>query len=370
MPANGLYLHIPFCARKCPYCDFYSVGGAPDALRDAYTGALIASMRPYAGAAFDTVYFGGGTPPLLGADNLCRVLDAAARRFALSGPEVTLECNPGSTRPSDLPVLRAAGFNRLSVGLQSADAEELRFLGRPHTAEDAARLVCAAADAGFRNLSLDLMAALPGQAEETLRRSVAFCAGLPVTHISGYLLKVEPGTPFYERGVEPPDGDRAADLYLALCDACERAGFAQYEISNFARPGYESRHNLKYWRLAPYLGLGPAAHSFWEGRRFYWPRDLAGFIAGTSRPVDDGPGGGAEEYLMLGLRLAEGVRFDRLEALGGVDREAALRVLRPYLAGGLAARTPGGFRLTPGGFLVSNSIICALTGALFPNAED
>lgn len=362
---NGLYLHIPFCVRKCPYCDFYSLGGAAEARRDDYTRALIDSMRPYAGAAFDTVYFGGGTPPLLGADNLCRVLEAAARLFSLSDPEVTLECNPGSTRLTDLPVLRAAGFNRLSVGLQSSDPDELRFLGRPHTAEDAARLVLAAADAGFANVSLDLMAALPGQSAETLRRSVSFCAGLPITHLSGYLLKVEPGTSFFERGVEPPDGDAAADLYLTLCEACKRAGFAQYEISNFARPGYESRHNCKYWRLEPYLGLGPAAHSFWNGRRFYWQRDLDAFCRGTASPVDDGAGGGGEEYLMLGLRLTEGVSFERLEALGGASRAETSRILRPYQNAGLVAPTPEGFRLTREGFLVSNAILCELTDLLF-----
>ena len=365
---NGLYIHIPFCARKCPYCDFYSVAGAGEELRDRYVRALVESMRPWAGAVFDTVYFGGGTPPLLGADNLCRVLDAAAGLFTLSDPEVTLECNPGSTRGEDLPLLRGAGFSRLSVGLQSADPEELRFLGRPHTAQDAARLILDAERAGFRNLSLDLMAALPGQSAETLRASVEFCAALPVTHISGYLLKVEPGTPFAARGVEPPDGDAAADLYLALCGACESAGFRQYEISNFARPGFESRHNMKYWRLEPYLGLGPAAHSFWEGRRFFRPRDLRGFCDGTAGIVDDGPGGGPEEYLMLGLRLTEGIRTGRLLS-AGLKEEHVDRAFAPFLRCGLAARTPEGFRLTREGFLVSNAIICALFETLFPEKE-
>ncbi len=355
----GFYLHVPFCARKCPYCDFYSRPAGP-ALMDGYTDRAIAAMAPWAGLSVDTVYFGGGTPSLLGAERLGRLLGAIKERFSLSpGAEVTLEANPAGIEEDFFPQLRRAGFNRLSLGLQSSDPAELRFLGRAHSPQDAARAVGLAQKAGFSNISLDLMLGLPGGTKEKLGRSIAFAAGLSAAHISAYILKVEPGTPFSEQGVSLPDDDETAGQYLFAVEELARRGFPQYEISNFARPGFESRHNLVYWQGKEYLGIGPGAHSFLGGRRFYFPRDLEGFLQGAA-PLDDGPGGSIEEFAMLNLRLARGLLLSDCEGKFGPAGAAAFsriqqnaRACPPHLL----RQEPERLSFTPEGFLVSNALL-------------
>lgn len=365
----GLYLHVPFCAGKCPYCDFYSLAAGPEAM-DAYTSRLEALLAQYGAACarpLRTVYFGGGTPSLLGEKRLARLLEEIARRFSLEpGAEITCEANPTWVDRPFFAALRRAGFNRLSMGLQSANEGELRLLGRAHGPQDARHAVEAARAGGFGNLSLDLMLGLPGSSEETLGQSTAFAAELEPEHISAYLLKVEPGTPFAARDLALPDGDQAADQYLFCVRELEARGYGQYEISNFARPGRESRHNLLYWRDEEYLGLGPAAHSFYEGRRFYWARDLAGFLAG-SRPVEDGPGGSLEEYAMLALRLREGLRRQGLrERFGERGEEAFQKVLAngARCPARLLRRLPEALALTPEGFLASNAVTARLLAGL------
>lgn len=358
----GLYVHVPFCAGKCPYCDFYSLRG-DEAIRARYAAKIMTEMERYAGLPVDTVYFGGGTPNLLGAETLGALLAHIFATFSVAeDAEITLEANPTRVDGAFFAAVRKAGFNRLSMGVQSADPKELAFLGREHSPVQAARAFSDARVGGFDNISLDLMLALPGQTWETLARSVDFCARLGPEHLSAYLLKVEPGTAFAQRGVEPLDSDAAAELYLLLTERLEQLGYRQYEISNYAQPGRAGRHNLHYWRDEEYLGFGPAAHSFYQGRRFHCPRDLDGFLRGAP-PVSDGTGGDFAEFALLNLRLTRGLRrADCRERYGAAGEHAFARVLQnaqkcpPALY-----RTDGAqLSLTPEGFLVSNALLVRL----------
>ncbi len=372
--STGLYIHIPFCRRKCPYCDFYSLGDTEQPMRDAYASVLCSQLRLWGEtrsfAPFDTVYFGGGTPPLLGAGNLAAVLDAAGRYLPMaSDVEVTLEANPESLTDAALADCIAAGVNRLSIGLQSAVEAERALLGRKHTNRQVRQVLESAARLGCDNLSVDVMAALPGQTPDTLAQTLKFVGTLPVRHLSAYLLKVEPGTPFAGRKLSLPEEDAAAALYEQLVEGAAALGFFQYEISNFAAPGYASRHNCKYWDCMPYLGLGPAAHSFLDGRRFYYPRDLAAYCRRPDRlcpAVDDGTGGDLEEYVLLRLRLTAGLTAVGLERRYGVTAmqfASWAAALRPLVAAGYLTADCDRMALTPQGFLVSNAAIAAVLEA-------
>ena len=362
----GFYFHVPFCHGKCPYCDFYSLPDSQENM-DAYVQAVLTSLAPWRdklrNRELATVYFGGGTPSLLGAARLGALLQGVKEGFSLSPTaEITLEANPTHVDRDFFKEVREAGFNRLSMGLQSADPAQLRLLGRAHSPQDAALAVENARAAGFTNISLDLMLGLPGGSWETLKGSIAFAAGLGVEHISSYILKVEPGTPFAARGVQLPSDDDTADQYLFAVEELARRGYAQYEISNFARPGRESRHNLLYWRGEEYLGFGPGAHSFYGGRRFFYPRDLGAFLQGGGT-VDDGPGGDFGEFALLNLRLTRGLR--RADCLARFGEEGAAgfdQVLRQakgcppqLLQAGEAS-----ISFTPEGFLVSNALLVQL----------
>ena len=369
MEPIGLYIHVPFCLSKCPYCDFYSFTASDEAM-DAYTAAVERALADWAariGARADTLYVGGGTPSLLGGARLARLVEAARQGFGLQNAEITLEANPADDLAETLRAFAAAGGSRLSLGMQSADPAELRLLGRRHTPADVERAVRDAVRAGLDNLSLDMMLGLPGQRPETVERSAAVCRELGAAHVSAYLLKVEPATPFAARELRLPDEDGAADLYLAAAGALEAGGYAQYEISNFSRPGRESRHNLKYWDLRPYLGIGPSAHSLLDGRRFAYPRDMAAFLRGES-PVPEQSAGrvsaigenSPEEYLMLRLRLTAGLRADEFAARFGAPLPARWRQRAAGLPAALLTADEDGIRLTREGFLVSNAVIARL----------
>lgn len=366
MSPIGVYVHVPFCDGKCPYCDFYSMR-ADEARLDAYTDALCRTAAEWApqwqGKTADTVYFGGGTPVLLGADRLRRVLEAIRSNIVLApDAEITVEANPAAAQEPLFRALYEAGFNRLSMGLQSADPEELRFLGRRHTVQQAAEAVQAARTAGFTNISLDLMLALQGQTPDRLKQSVAFCAQQEVPHVSAYLLKVEPGTPFDRRGVEAhlPDEDAQAELYHTVCAELEQYGYGQYEISNFAKPGFESRHNLHYWRCEEYAALGASAHGFLHGERFYYPRDIEAFLHGD-KPVSDGPGGDPSEFILLALRLTEGLsRMKFMQRFGRALPQGLVRKAAMLARAGLLTDDGERIALTRDGFLVSNAVIGTL----------
>lgn len=340
--AAGLYIHIPFCFSKCPYCDFYSTKYTPTAA-DAFAEKLGGQMQDYTGS-FDTVYFGGGTPSILEPQVLTGILQAVRDHFAIDpAAEITVECNPSKDLTGDMEQYAAAGINRVSIGMQSAVDRERFALGRRAGSGEVARTVAAAKAAGITNISLDVMLGTPKQTPGSLEETFAFIARMQVTHISAYLLKIEPGTPFdrLQAKLALPEEDTVCQMYLQTVERLGQLGFAQYEISNFARPGYESRHNLKYWLLEPYLGLGPSAHSLWNGRRFYFDRDWIW--------QDEGPGGDREEQILLGLRLNRGIPADWL------TRDPA-----PYIAGGFMRRANGRISLTPRGMLVSNTILAEL----------
>lgn len=363
MQPIGIYLHIPFCASKCAYCDFYSFPGGENDM-DAYADRLCQDLLTWGerlSRPADTLYIGGGTPSLLGGDRVSRLVETARTAFGGALEEITLEANPADDLDETLRRAAAAGVNRLSLGVQSGNENELRALSRRHTNADVVRTVRAARSAGIGNLSLDLMLGIPGQTADSLSGSIEFLCGLEPEHLSAYLLKIEPGTPFAaNRPAGLPDADAAAGLYLDCVEALARRGFAQYEISNFAREGKVSRHNLKYWTGKDYLGLGPAAHSMLEGRRFYFSRDLARYMDG-GQPVEDGPGGGEEEYTLLRLRLTEGIQFDDYAArFGHPFPTAAREKLVRFAAAGYAELREGGVSLTPKGFLVSNAILAEL----------
>ena len=280
---TGLYIHIPFCASKCPYCDFYSERYSKK-LAEEYKNAVIRNLLHY-NETYDTVYFGGGTPLLLGEKHLCGIMEAA-KPYLTADAEVTAEGNPGVSERADFKKLREAGINRLSFGLQSSNDKELSALGRIHSAKEAAETVKAAQKAGFDNISLDLMLGIPYQTEESLIRSIDFCASLGVSHISSYMLKIEEGTPLAKSELRflCADEEKVSDFYLLACEELEKRGFMQYEISNFAKDGKRSFHNTRYWLDDEYIGIGPSAHSFMEGRRFYFDRSIKDFL---EKPFDE-----------------------------------------------------------------------------------
>ncbi|MBQ9994014.1 MAG: radical SAM family heme chaperone HemW [Clostridia bacterium] len=317
---------------------------------------------------FDTVYFGGGTPPLLGAERIAALLDEVRGLFSVAdNAEVTVEVNPRNVTPSLIRTLRAAGVNRISMGAQSGVASELTLLGRRHSPDDIRRASDIIHDGGIDNLSLDLMLCFPTQTEQSLGQSIELLCACSPTHISAYLFKLEEGTRFFAArdSFDFPDDDVCAQIYLSACELLAERGFAQYEISNFAKSGMESRHNLKYWNVDEYIGFGPAAHSFVDGRRYYYERSLTDYIDGAENggacAVDDGTGGTSEEYIMLRLRLADGLSEALWHERFGAAIPAQLRSRAlPLHNAGLLVCDERGIRLTRQGFLLSNSIICAL----------
>ena len=368
--ALGLYVHIPFCKSKCVYCDFYSLPHSEEKM-DAYADALRAQLRAFAPRAadhrVDSVYFGGGTPSYFGAARLCALLKTIFDLYDVTpDAEITLEANPESARSVDaLHALHTEGFNRISLGMQSADDDELRAIGRIHTNAQTAQAVACARQAGFSNLSLDLIYGLPTQTSERWRKNLSAAIALAPEHLSCYGLKAEPGTPLYaiREQAQLPDDEAQAEMYLETVETLARSGYPQYEISNFARPGRESRHNLKYWTLGEYLGFGPGAHSDFGGRRFAWARDLDAFLAGEIERSEDSviaPRSRAAEYLMLGLRTTRGIRAEECALPFG----PAEKVLRECEQHGLAEYAGERWRLTPQGFLVSNAIIVRVLEAM------
>ena len=361
----GLYIHVPFCSSKCPYCDFYSLV-ASDELKDRYTDAIIKNIILYnerTGGAFSTLYFGGGTPSLLGSKRLTEIITQVRRT---PDCEVTVECNPSDLcknwNINDMQALAKAGANRISMGMQSAVDKERKALGRQADREQVKRAVELVKSAGIDNFSLDLMLGIPHQTIDSIRESIAFCAESGAKHVSSYLLKIEQDTPFskVEKLLNLPDEDECCDMYLAACECLDEHGYKQYEISNFAVPGFESRHNLIYWDCREYLGLGASAHSFFGGKRFYFERDIHKFIE-NSEPIQDGEGGSFEEYVMLRLRLADGLQSENIKARFGFDLPPEmLEKARKFERNGMAKVTENSISLTPQGFLVSNSIIADL----------
>jgi oxygen-independent coproporphyrinogen-3 oxidase len=374
----GLYLHIPFCQRKCAYCDFPSCV-AGEALYASYLAALRLEMRARARAVKAqacTLYLGGGTPTVLPALDLAALIEEAWRAFALSaGAEVTVEANPGTVDEPYLRALHRAGVNRLSLGVQSFEDRLLRLLGRIHTAQEAEAAVRDARAAGFENLNLDLMLGLPQQALSDWQESLLRARDLAPEHLSLYALTVEEGTPlarWVASGAIPaPDDDLAAEMYEWAEEALAEAGYVHYEISNWARPGLACQHNLIYWRNEPYLGLGAAAHSWWNRERRANARHPAEYIQAVSERGE--PAAEVEpidrqlemsETMMMGLRLlCEGVSFARFERRFGVGLDDVYGAqIAGLVARGLLERTAERIRLTRRGHLLGNQVFVEFLG--------
>lgn len=360
MKRISLYIHIPFCVRKCAYCDFTSFPDKTDRIPD-YLHRLEREMDEavsrFGDLAVDTLFIGGGTPSLLGGGDMKRLMDAAAKRFSIApDAEITSEANPGTLDAEKLRAYRAAGINRLSIGVQAFDDRLLKSLGRMHTRGEAICAVLMAQDAGFDNLSVDLMYALPFQSVTDWRDTLKTAVGLPIRHISCYSLIVEDGTPMKAlvdaKKAVLPDEETAVCMQHAAAAFLKDYGFERYEISNYAQSGYESRHNMVYWTRGDYLGLGCAAHSLMNGARFANTASLEDYLAGragdppealTERDV-------YEECVMLGLRTKYGVPAEILPA----------KTLDRLVRGGLMAVENGRARVTQAGSDVLNAVILEL----------
>ncbi|MCL2083280.1 MAG: radical SAM family heme chaperone HemW [Oscillospiraceae bacterium] len=371
----GIYVHIPFCPSKCGYCDFYSIPGADESLMEGYTKAVLAHIGEAAqftgknaktfGRAADTVYFGGGTPAFLGIVRLKKLLAGLRKGYHISkGAEITIEANPDTVTLRTLKKLRKAGFNRISFGIQATQPDLLDTLGRAHDTQSSADAVRNAAAAGFDNISADIMYGIPGQKWADLEETLHTVFTWGVRHISLYGLKLEEGTPLYEKNPIFPSDEEQAECYLNAIGLLEGNGFLQYEISNFAQQGFACRHNSKYWDLGPYMGFGASAHSDLGNRRYAYVKDIQEYINGVNdsnsimqemheiKMVER-----AGEYVMLGLRTTKGISSNEYTRLFNVSFDSLEVKLERCAKWKLCTRSGDRWRLTPQGFLVSNQII-------------
>ena len=370
--AIGIYIHVPFCVHKCNYCDFYSFTPTDEDVKERYVKALCNAIKAYGSKnriEADTVFFGGGTPTVLSPRQLSSVLDCAADSFnILPNCEITLEANPDTVSLDEMRQLRTAGFNRISFGVQSSYQNELSRLNRIHTFERAQEAIRDARAAGFDSISADMMLGIPEQTVTTAKRTAERLVALGVDHLSAYMLKLEKKTYLmkYRRMFNLPDEDDICDMYLEIADIFERNGLLQHEISNFAKEGHQSRHNLKYWNCDDYLGIGPAAHSCFSGRRFFIEPDVENFITTSAMPemleiTEDEYPSTFIEYMMLRLRLTEGIVFeDMIKRYGRSVGQIRLDVARKYADMGLVKLTDKSMSFTKEGFLLSNRLIYEL----------
>jgi oxygen-independent coproporphyrinogen-3 oxidase len=359
---------LPFCPYICPYCDF-AKWAWDDSRAARYLDALRSEIASAPVVAARTLFFGGGTPSMYGPDVLASLIAEVRARFGLpADAEVTAEANPDPLLAARIPGLRAAGVNRLSIGVQSFDARELRMLGRRHTADDVRRAVRAARDAGYENLSIDLIFAVPGQTEESWADSLDAAVALGVEHVSCYGLTIEEGTPYATWFARDPsafaDDTREAAMYALAIERLRAAGFEHYEISNWAKPGFRSQHNALYWANASYLGLGVGAASYLDGLRSTHTRDLATYceavLAGGPIPGESERLEGAAqvgEAIMLALRTAEGVDLERFRERYGIDvHERYRKVVGDLVAAGVLLADGARLRLTERGRFVANDV--------------
>ena len=362
---RGIYVHIPFCIRKCNYCDFYSSGGACSGEISSYAHAVIKHIELSQDKDLfcDSLYLGGGTPSLLSARDTAGIIDACRKYLGLSDDaEITLEMNPKTADKDSLKAFFASGVNRLSIGVQSLNDNELLKLGRLHDADGAKRTVEDALSAGFGNISCDVMFGIPFQTPHSLLHTLDGLCSYPVTHISAYGLKIEEGTPFYKMNLDVPDEEGERQMYFDIISRLKEHGFEQYEISNFARDSHYSRHNLKYWRGEEYLAFGPSASGYFNGTRYTYKRDIQGYINAVNslkEPEKD------EEYfvdeeeknrekIIFSLRLTEGINLEEC----GINPQKLLKnpvisrlIREEYIILGEK------LSLTSKGFYISNSVI-------------
>lgn len=360
----GVYIHIPFCKSRCSYCDFATDVWRSDNAVARYVAAVTReiSLQSASRAKADSIYFGGGTPSLLAPTQVQAILDIVKARFTVSEDvEITMEMNPATVTSESLAAYRDLGVNRASFGVQTFNERDLKLLARGHDANDARNTFRLLRDAGFNNVSFDLIAGLPGQSMDDWRKNLDEAISMGPEHLSLYLLEIHEGTPLAEQlrsGRRPmPDEELAADMYELMIDALEAAGYRQYEISNFAKAGFESRHNTKYWRMDAVYGFGVSAHSFDGRERYANERDMAAYEtridsygrADVSRETPNY----ASESVFLGLRLNEGVDIDLHQSIFAVDLTSKLAALSDA---GLVELVDGRLRLTRRGMLFSNEV--------------
>ncbi len=348
---KSAYIHIPFCRSKCPYCDFNSYDNIGE-LKDEYVRALGAEINAVPKEPLETVYFGGGTPTFLDASDLAYLLDLLPRK---EDSEVTIEANPGTVDFGKLLSLRRAGFNRLSLGVQSVDDRVLKRIGRIHTAAEAERAYGDARRAGFENIGMDLMFALPNETFSEPEYSLGRIIDLRPEHVSVYELSIEDGTPFALSGVETPDDEYKTEAYLYIIDTLSAAGYDHYEVSNFARPGFESRHNFTYWRNEPYYGFGAGAAEYLNGTRSRKTGDVAKYIAGGDIIEFSERITGKEkdfETVSLALRTKYGLNPDDFP-----DFKPSFRRL---IEKGMLVREGGRVRASRKGLLLLNDLLCEI----------
>jgi oxygen-independent coproporphyrinogen-3 oxidase len=361
----GIYIHIPFCVSKCYYCDFVSFAGMSERF-ESYKNALLNEIRCFEPMfhSVGSVYIGGGTPTVLAASYITEILETVAGRFPVAqDAEITVEANPGVF--GAFAELRRAGVNRLSIGAQAGQDVLLKALGRVHTRSMIIECISTAAFAGFDNINADMMFALPGQTQADVSETVELLTSLGVTHISAYALTVEEKTPFGDklsRGLlSLPDEETDRAMYAAITRRLTARGYARYEISNFAKPGFESRHNTLYWRRGEYAGFGLNAHSFAGNARFSNTSDLDLYIAKKGRAMSERivltKKDAMEEFMFLGLRLAEGVRADDFRARFGEDMfETFGKAIKKHVANGLLDTDGAYVALTEKGVDISNFV--------------
>ncbi len=381
MKGLGLYIHIPFCVSKCKYCDFYSLSGVDEIGKERYVETLCKHMSDYKLQAKNhvvtSVYFGGGTPSLLTEKQLKTIMKAVRKNFHLSQRcEISMEVNPGTVDEVKLKAIKKLGINRLSVGAQSFDENELNTCGRIHTPKEIYECVTQARKAKIDNISLDLIYGLPNQTKESLFENLENAFNLNVDHISLYGLKIEEGTPFwYDRhNLVLPDEDEERNMYFEAVEKLRHAGFRQYEISNFAKRHRACKHNLRYWNCDEYLGFGPAAHSYFGGKRFSFKRDLKLYMdsfdenVNTSETlldeyVDIPPQARIAEYVMLRFRLVEGLNLAKFsKRFGRSFEQLYYQKMNPYINSGHIVKTKTGYAFSLQGMYVSNYILSRIVG--------
>ena len=370
MKKLGIYVHLPFCRRKCNYCDFCSFPDQNGEIMRQYTDELVRRIKSFAQKhneyTVDTVYFGGGTPTLLPTECFSSLMNVISECFAVEkDAEISVECNPATVGKGEFCTLRALGVNRLSIGLQSANENELRLLGRLHSFEDFCRCYFDARAAGFDNISLDLMYGIPEQTLDSFENTLKKTVELSPEHISAYGLKIEEGTVFgkMKDSLVLPSEDEEFEMYLLCRKLLEESGYLRYEISNFAKFGKESRHNMRYWCLDDYIGFGVAAHSLVGGMRFGNSRDIDAFLRGEDIVAELSPVSQEErvkEYVMLGLRLQRGISSEEYRNLSGREIHCDMPQMRRFIEGGLLEEKDGRICFTDRGFFVSNAVLSEL----------
>lgn len=367
--SKGIYIHVPFCSSKCSYCSFYSSAFSEKIKKDyiSRTSKEIKKWGIRTDCPIDTIYFGGGTPSLLKPSELCRILTDIKENFKVTrDAEITLEVNPGDDIEDLLDTAIPLGLNRVSLGVQSVNEDELRLLGRRHDFNAVKKAIDTIRQKGINNISVDLIIGIPDSTTYKLDKSIDAVLSLGVPHISVYILKLEENTPLYlnKDKLNLLSEDEVCEQYLHVCSRLEDNGFSHYEISNFAKEGLVSRHNTRYWKSEEYIGIGPSAYFYFEGKRFHYPADILDFI-NSAEIVFDEDGGGMEEFVMLALRLKEGLNLSALsEKFGKYDFSALLRLVKRLEKAELCKFKDNRISLTNKGMLVSNSIIVEILGVI------